>query len=210
LTRLQLGQPLELRRRPADLVELAHRIAAEQQKTTERHRIRVETTRGELRGWWDTVRLTRVLENLVSNAVKYSPDRSEITVTVEREDAGGEAWAVLAVRDQGLGIPAGDLPQIFERFTRASNVTGRIAGTGIGLASARQIVEQHDGTISVESEEGEGSTFTVRLPLGDEDGGTEGVARGPESVRAGDAARPDPEQNGTTGAEAEQPRRSPR
>ncbi|HEY7063483.1 MAG TPA: PAS domain S-box protein [Chloroflexota bacterium] len=210
LTRLQLGQPLELRRRSTDLVELARRVTAEQQKTTERHHIRVETGRAELRGWWDGVRLTRVLDNLVSNAVKYSPDRSEVTVTVKREDADGQAWAVLVVRDQGLGIPAADLPQIFERFTRASNVTGRIAGTGIGLASARQIVEQHDGTISVETEEGVGSTFTVRLPLGDEDDGPGGGARGPESVLAGDAASPDPEQEGTAGAEAEQPRRSPR
>lgn len=75
------------------------------------------------------------------------------------------AWAVLAVQDQGLGIPAADLPQIFERFYRGKNAAGRTRGTGIGLASVRQIIEQHGGTITVVSEEGKGSIFTVRLPL---------------------------------------------
>ena len=74
-------------------------------------------------------------------------------------------WAVLAVRDRGIGIPAADLPRIFERYHRAANAAGQFAGTGIGLAGARQIVEQHGGAIAVESAEGAGSTFTVRLPL---------------------------------------------
>jgi signal transduction histidine kinase len=76
------------------------------------------------------------------------------------------AAAVLAIRDPGLGVPEADLPHIFERFRRGSNVTGRIGGTGIGLAGVRALVESHGGTISVESVEGEGSTFTVELPLG--------------------------------------------
>jgi signal transduction histidine kinase len=75
------------------------------------------------------------------------------------------AWAVLRVRDQGIGIPPADLPRIFERFYRATNVAGQIQGSGIGLAGSRQVVEQHGGTIVVESREGAGSTFTVRLPL---------------------------------------------
>jgi signal transduction histidine kinase len=110
------------------------------------------------------VRLERVLENLLSNAIKYSPEGGSITVAIADEEIGGP-WAVLTVRDQGLGIPAADLPRVFERFQRARNVEGRIGGTGIGLASARQIVEQHGGTIAAESAEGTGSTFTVRLPL---------------------------------------------
>jgi signal transduction histidine kinase len=80
---------------------------------------------------------------------------------VSRE--GGEA--VLAVRDQGVGIPAAEMERIFERFQRAANVVGRIKGTGLGLASARHIVEAHQGTITVQSREGAGTTFTVRLPL---------------------------------------------
>jgi signal transduction histidine kinase len=70
------------------------------------------------------------------------------------------------VQDGGLGIPASDLPRVFERFHRGANVVGRIGGTGIGLAGARSIVESHGGTISAASQEGAGSTFTIRLPLG--------------------------------------------
>ena len=87
-------------------------------------------------------------------------------MSITRREEAGEEWAVLTVRDVGLGLPAPDLPHVFERFRRGSNVTKWIAGRGIGLAGAQQIVEQHGGTISVESEEGNGSTFTVRLPLG--------------------------------------------
>ena len=76
------------------------------------------------------------------------------------------------VQDQGIGVPAADLPHIFERFHRAANVSGRMPGTGLGLPGARDIVEQHGGEISVQSEEGHGSTFTVRLPLDTGETGT--------------------------------------
>lgn len=165
LTRLKMGQLLELRREPADCVQLAHRVAREQQRLSERHQICVETSLLELVGEWDVVRLGRVLENVVSNAVKYCPEGGDIVLTVARQEIAGAPWAVLSVRDHGLGIPASDLPHIFERFRRARNVEGRTAGTGLGLTSARQIVEQHGGTLSVESVEGEGSVFTVCLPL---------------------------------------------
>ncbi len=86
-------------------------------------------------------------------------------VTLARVEDEGGAWARLAVTDRGLGIPAEDRPRLFERFHRGGNVVGRIAGTGIGLASAARIVRQHGGSIAVESEEGRGSTFVVTLPL---------------------------------------------
>jgi two-component system sensor histidine kinase SenX3 len=70
------------------------------------------------------------------------------------------------VTDQGIGIPDEDKPRIFERFQRASNVEQRIGGTGIGLASVRHIVDSHGGSITVRSQEGSGTTFTVRLPIG--------------------------------------------
>ena len=125
-----------------------------------RHSIRVEVAE-DLLAEVDPTRIARAVANLLGNAIKYSPAGGEIAVTLTREDDS----AVLAVRDQGIGIPAADLPRIFERFHRGSNVAGQIAGAGIGLAGARQIVEQHGGAITVESREGAGSTFTVRLPL---------------------------------------------
>lgn len=72
----------------------------------------------------------------------------------------------MTVRDEGVGIPAADQPHIFDRYRRGRNVSGEVSGTGIGLAGSSQIVEQHGGTIAVESAEGEGSVFMVRLPLG--------------------------------------------
>jgi PAS domain S-box-containing protein len=165
--RLQMGQALDLDRRSADLVALARQVAAEADQAHDPPRVRVEPSAPALVGVWDPDRIERAISNLVSNALKYSPRDSEVTVEVGREEDSGP-WAVVAVRDQGVGIPADDLPHIFEWFRRAGNVTGRIRGTGVGLAGARQIVEQHGGTITVESEEGLGSTFTVRLPLGPE------------------------------------------
>jgi PAS domain S-box-containing protein len=165
VTRLRLGRPLDLKRRPTDLVALARRAADDQQATTERHRLVVESSEAEIVGDWDARRVERVLGNLLNNAVKYSPRDGRITIELRREEDASGVWAAVAVRDQGVGIPANELTHIFVPFHRAANVSGAIPGTGIGLHGARQIVEQHGGTITVESREGEGSTFTVRLPL---------------------------------------------
>ena len=109
-----------------------------------------------------------MLENLLSNAVKYSPGGTPVVVRAGiAPDAAGAA-AVLSVSDRGLGIPAEDLPYVFDRFRRGANVVRRIRGSGVGLASARHIVAAHGGTISVASVEGQGSTFTLRLPLASE------------------------------------------
>lgn len=161
---LQSGQPLELTPQPTDLVGLVRERVAEHQGLTGRHRLRLETREATLIGHWDAVRLARVVDNLLDNAVKFSPGGGEIVVSLHRE-GGAADQAVLAVRDRGIGIPAGDLPRIFDRFARGANVTGRVQGSGIGLAGARHIVEQHGGSISVESSEAHGSTFTIRLPL---------------------------------------------
>jgi signal transduction histidine kinase len=167
--RLQLERPLDLQRQPTDLVQLARRVVASHETASERHQVRLEAAELSLVGLWDQDRLERVLHNLLSNAIKYSPAGGEVRVSIQRERTLGGDWAVVSVRDQGLGIPAAEVPRIFDGFHRASNVTGRISGTGIGLATARQVVEQHGGTIGVDTEEGRGSTFTVRLPLGSED-----------------------------------------
>jgi signal transduction histidine kinase len=160
---LELGGRLDLDRQEMDLVDVARRIAAEHQERAGRHFIQVA---GEPRlvGQWDLARLERVMDNLLGNAVKYSPDGSVVTVVCVREDDADGAWAIVSVRDQGVGIPVADLGHIFERFHRAGNVGG-VRGAGIGLATVREIIQQHGGSISVESRQGEGSTFTIRLPM---------------------------------------------
>jgi signal transduction histidine kinase len=161
IARLEAGHSLDLDRRQTDLVALADRVATEHQRSTKRHRITVDAQASEVVGAWDAVRLARVLDNLLGNAVKYSPNGGEIAVRVLRDGP----WAVLTVADQGLGIPAADRSRIFERFERGQNVAGRVAGSGVGLAGVSHVVEQHGGSVSVESQEGVGSTFIVRLPL---------------------------------------------
>jgi signal transduction histidine kinase len=165
VARLRMGRRLLLERHPTDLVAVALQMASEAALTTSRHRIEVESDVESLVGQWDAFRLERVVGNLLTNAIKYSPEGGDVLVEVRAEERDGVPWAVLSVHDHGIGIPAADLPRIFERFHRARNVLGRIRGAGIGLAGARQIVGQHGGRIEAESQEGVGSTFTVALPL---------------------------------------------
>ena len=171
LARLRMGRPLELRRRPIDLVALAREVAAEQQRTTDLHRVRIDTRLEGLVGSWDPSRLGRVLANLLENAIKYSPDGGDVVVRIGRIEGAEGPWAVIEVIDQGIGIPQADLARVFERFHRGSNVVGRILGTGIGLAGARDIIEQHGGSVEVESREGAGTSVSVRLPLAQPDCG---------------------------------------
>jgi two-component system phosphate regulon sensor histidine kinase PhoR len=110
----------------------------------------------------DPDRMRQVVDNLLSNALKYSAEGSDIDVRVAREDH----HVATSVTDHGIGIPRDEIPQLFERFHRARNVSSRYyGGLGLGLYIARAIVEAHGGLIAVESEEGSGSTFTMRLPL---------------------------------------------
>ena len=165
IAHLQMGKPLTLDEDETDLVRLARQSIIAYQQTSKRHQFHIKASVPELIGWWDSARLERVLGNLLSNAIKYSPEGGAITITVTSEEADGKAWAVLGIEDQGIGIPASDLPRVFDRFHRAKNVARQIKGSGIGLASAHHIIEQHHGTISVASKEGVGSIFTIRLPL---------------------------------------------
>ena len=165
VARLRASQSLELDTAPTDLVSLAQGVVEEYRQASSDHRIRVEAAVDEVLGVWDSARLERVLANLLTNAIKYSEPGSEIVVRVALDERAAESWATLSVRDRGIGIPSEDLPRLFEPFYRASNAVGRKPGTGLGLAGARHIVEQHGGRIEVESAEGVGSTFTVRLPV---------------------------------------------
>ncbi|HEX8918641.1 MAG TPA: ATP-binding protein, partial [Chloroflexota bacterium] len=162
---IRAGRPLSLLREPVDLVALSRRIAEEQQLSAPRHTIEVQSEAAEMVGQWDARRIERVLWNLLSNAVKYSPDGGTVLLEVKPKETPDGPAALLTVRDQGLGIPAADLPYIFERYRRGGNVTHHIAGTGIGLASVRHIVEQHGGSVTADSHEGRGACFTVWLPM---------------------------------------------
>ena len=132
----------------------------------------------EVIGQWDPVRLEQVLDNLISNSVKYSPDGGEIKITVGRQNkpAGDPGTgkqdnptksmeAVLTIEDSGIGIPTADIPHIFEWYRRGANVTDLITGSGVGLAGVRQIVEQHGRAHKRGEHRGEGATFTLELPL---------------------------------------------
>ncbi|TMC31833.1 MAG: ATP-binding protein, partial [Chloroflexi bacterium] len=120
---------------------------------------------GPVVGEWDAARLERAVANLVSNAIKYNRQNGRVWIRVGTRHTPSGDVAECAVADEGIGIPEADLARIFERFTRGANVTGRVAGSGVGLAIVRQVVEQHGGEVTVTSTEGKGSTFTIRLPL---------------------------------------------
>lgn len=164
IARLRLGQPLQLRPETIDLVHLVGEAVAGHARSSMRHSLHVQSEVPSIQGWYDPLRVVRVLDNILSNAIKYSPDGGRIVVSV-REEKTEQAWAEIEVRDEGMGIMADDLPHVFERFRRGTNVADHIGGTGIGLAGARQIVEQHGGTIGIESREGVGTRVTIRLPV---------------------------------------------
>jgi signal transduction histidine kinase len=143
-----------------DLAALAREVCA--RPRSERHRCLVDAT-APVVGEYDGARLRQLLENLLENAVKYSPAGTDVAVRVWAEDGA----ARLAVSDAGIGIPADDLPRVFDRFHRGANVDDRrFAGMGLGLFICRAIAEQQGGRIwATSAGPGEGSTFHVALPL---------------------------------------------
>ncbi|MTB64151.1 cell wall metabolism sensor histidine kinase VicK [Streptococcus sp. zg-86] len=109
----------------------------------------------------DTDKMTQVMDNILNNALKYSPDGGKITFSMKTTDT----QLIVSISDEGLGIPKADLPRIFDRFYRVDKARSRAqGGTGLGLAIAKEIVKQHKGFIWAKSEYGHGSTFTIVLP----------------------------------------------
>jgi signal transduction histidine kinase len=138
------------------------KLAVDQvEQATRQHRIHVIQPGLPIVGSWDRVKVVRAVVNVLENALKYSPDGGAVVVMVRQEVAN----VVVTVRDQGIWIPAADLPRLFDGFARGSNARGRFAGIGLGLASSRQLIESQGGSMDIESVEGSGTTVTIRLSL---------------------------------------------
>lgn len=158
---------------PLDMAALARRIVADMQATSTEHTLQLEVHDEPLVTLADEFRMAQVLSNLVSNAIKYSPDGGLVQIVAQRSDNPPSRpkdvmafdWAVITVRDEGIGIPDDVQQQLFQRFFRASNAKGKVSGMGLGLYITREIVQRHGGYLWLESKEGEGSLFGVAIPL---------------------------------------------
>ena len=163
-SRLETGQ-FTLDCRPLDLCALVRRVAEEVALTLpvdSTHSLTCRCAEETLILAGDALRLEQVFHNLLQNAIKYSPQGGPVRVRVARE----ADHAIIALSDQGIGIPGDAQANLFQRFYRAGNVRNdHISGMGIGLYVVKEIVSRHGGTVDVASVEGTGSTFTVRLPV---------------------------------------------
>jgi signal transduction histidine kinase len=154
---------LQLQLEPDDLLAVVREAVAEQQLVAEGRRIILTCPLSELPGVWDRARLGQVLTNLLDNAVKYSPDDGEISVTLEQDNLAREV--IISVHDDGAGISADGRARLFERDFRASDAASSgLEGMGLGLYVAKGIVDAHGGRIWLESAAGQGTTFYVALP----------------------------------------------
>lgn len=164
VSRMGLEQ-FSIARAPLDLAGLVSVTLEKLRPTLARHVLIARLPDEPLMLQGDLMRLEQMVSNLLSNAVKYSAAGSTVTVELRRE----QSCALLSVADQGIGIPAAALPHLFQRFYRADNAEkAGASGLGIGLYVVKEVAERHGGSVSVQSEEGHGCVFTVRLPLLDE------------------------------------------
>ncbi len=159
-TRVESGQ-LELKIREEDLRPIVEHCAQVFRGWSVRHSVHVTVPESPVVCECDATRIGQVVNNLISNALKYSPAGGEVTV----ELGSDQNSAFIKVTDQGIGIAPGDLPHIFQPFRRTSATRETIPGVGLGLSVSKRIAEAHKGLIEVSSIRGAGSTFTLRLPL---------------------------------------------
>ncbi|HET9240674.1 MAG TPA: HAMP domain-containing sensor histidine kinase [Oligoflexus sp.] len=160
-TRIESGQ-LEIMKTEADLSTLVHESVALHRSTSQVHKINVSLPSGPVVAEIDPLRVMQVLNNLINNAIKYSPNGGVVSVCLLNQNG----LATIEVGDNGIGIAPDDKEKIFEPFRRTATTKLTIPGVGLGLSVTRRIVESHSGTIEVESTPGKGSIFRVRLPLG--------------------------------------------
>jgi PAS domain S-box-containing protein len=153
---------LSLRRTHLDLVTIVGRNVEQARAATSAHDFRLNAPRQAIVGWWDGGRLGQVLQNLLANAIKYSPYGGTIDVDINAT----ETHALVTISDHGIGIPASAMQHIFDRFFRVEAVEhSTVQGLGIGLYIARTLIEAHGGRITAASTPERGSTFIVNLPL---------------------------------------------
>jgi signal transduction histidine kinase len=163
VSRLRVGR-LAIRKSPVDLVAICRQVVHASQPLASHHQLAVQTIEPSLIGDWDGDRLHQVVDNLVSNAIKYSPGGGKVTISV-RQDAAHNA-AVVQVEDEGPGIRLEDREQIFTAFHRTADATAsRVPGLGLGLFICHELVAAHGGTIGVGEAWGGGCVFTIRLPM---------------------------------------------
>jgi two-component system, OmpR family, sensor kinase len=143
---------------PVELVALARETVASVNVGERRVSVRAPD---HLEVCLDPERIRQVLENLLSNALRHSPEGTPVDIHIRTEARDGGEWVVLTIRNDGDGVPPDLLPRLFTRFTADS----RSAGVGLGLYIARKIVELHEGAITVDSAPGQGAEFHVVLPL---------------------------------------------
>lgn len=155
------NENLKLQKTEVDLLELAETVVKGFETQLAEKNLRCTVTGTRTGVFVDRDRIQQVITNLISNAVKYSNENGTIRVVLKKESGDG----IIQVEDEGIGIAQEDQKYIFERFYRTDQSRNRkTGGAGIGLAITKSIVQAHGGTITVESEVGHGSRFTVRLP----------------------------------------------
>ncbi len=167
ISRIDAGR-LEMQPRPTPLTKLTQAAIASHRPSARERGLTLERSPAEpdLVALVDPDQMEQVLDKLISNAIRYTPEGGQVTVSTETREAEGRTWATVMVSDTGIGIPEEELPHVFDRFFRGLEPRARqISGTGLGLAIVREIAELHGGRVTVQSAAEEGSAFTVWLPL---------------------------------------------
>lgn len=160
LSRYQSNR-LALHKEPVDVGAIIKGLAEKERNHLNGHRLEIDVPHGLAPAPADKMRVELVLINLLTNAVKYSDKGTQIVVSVRRQPQN----LAISVKDQGIGISAARQADLFQPFMRLEDGTKRAKGLGLGLLVCKRLAEAHGGKISVESEEGKGSTFTFTLPL---------------------------------------------
>jgi CheY-like chemotaxis protein/anti-sigma regulatory factor (Ser/Thr protein kinase) len=166
LSKIETGK-LELHPTLVSVVQLCESslVFVKQQAFTKQVQLQVDVSPDLKEILLDERRMRQVLINLLANAVKFTPSGGQVSLAVHIQDLEGQNWVVFSVHDTGIGISPADQAKLFQPFMQIdSNLNRKYEGTGLGLALVKRLVELHDGVVSLQSEPGRGSCFSVRLP----------------------------------------------